>query len=252
MPASAVSEEVARAFTAQLQEQRKLIHLARTGGALDLDDDVGPVLSHGTEMLTTPVSSLQRARDTVISEAPIIHPPAPARSSSLLTIALVAIIALAIGGVGLFLWSDRERDVAVAPVDAALVAHVSIDAVAPAATPVDAASEVTVAPADASPVVVAPVDAAVTIATHTDNHPPRVQPPPPVVKGPPGYITIDSTPVYATIFVDGKRLGDTPLVRVELPAGRHTVRAVSPSGAAQNLAIAIESGKTAPTRRIEW
>jgi len=245
LPASAVSEVVALAFTTQLQAQQKLIHLAQTGGALDLEDDVGPILSHGTEMLTTPVSSLQRAKDTVISDAPIIHPPAPQRSSSMLTIVLVAIIALAIGGIALFLWSNHERDVATTAVDAAVVAH-TIEA------PVDA-HEVTVAPVDAAPVAVAPpVDAAVTIATHTDNHPPRVQPPPPVVKGPPGYITIDSTPVYATIFVDGKRLGDTPLVRVEIPAGRHTVRAVSPSGAAQSLSIAIESGKTAQTRRIEW
>jgi len=251
LPASAVSEEVVRAFTTQLQEQQKLIHLAQTGGALDLDDDVGPVLSHGTEMLTTPVSSLQRAKDTV-ADAPIARRPAAQRSSSMLTIVLVAIIALAIGGVALFLWSDHERNIATAPADAAVVAHVSIDAAESAAAPVDA-HEVTVAPVDAEPVAVAaPVDAAVTIAAHTDNHPPRVQPPPPVVKGPPGYITIDSTPVYATIFVDGKRLGDTPLVRVELPAGRHSVRAVSPSGAAQSLSIAIESGKTAQTRRIEW
>jgi serine/threonine-protein kinase len=248
LPASAVSEEVVRAFPAQLREQHKLIHLAQTGGALDLEDDVGPVLSHGTEMLTTPVSSLQRARDTVVSDAPIVHPPAPARSSSLLTIVLVAIIALAIGGVGLYVWNDHEQVVATAPADAVRAAHVSIDA----AVPVDAV-EVTVLPADAAPVAVQPpVDAAVTIATHTDNHPPHVQPPPPVVKGPPGFITIDSTPVYATIFVDGKRLGDTPLVRIELPAGRHTVRAVAPSGAAQNLAISIEAGKTAQTRRIEW
>jgi len=54
------------------------------------------------------------------------------------------------------------------------------------------------------------------------------------------------------IFVDGKRFGETPLVHIELPPGKHVVRAVSASGTTRSLAIAIESGKTAPTRRIEW
>ncbi len=75
---------------------------------------------------------------------------------------------------------------------------------------------------------------------------------PVVPKGPPGFITIDSSPVYAVIFVDGRRLGETPLVRQSLAPGKHSVRAVSPSGTVRNLSITIESGKVAPTRRIEW
>ncbi len=70
--------------------------------------------------------------------------------------------------------------------------------------------------------------------------------------GPPGYITIDSAPVYATIFIDGKNYGDTPLVHISLPPGHHAVKAVSPSGSAKTASITIESGKTAPVRRIEW
>jgi serine/threonine protein kinase len=72
------------------------------------------------------------------------------------------------------------------------------------------------------------------------------------VSGPPGFITIDSTPVYAVIYIDGKKYGETPLVNIKLPAGKHNVRAVSPSGSTRNLSINIESGKTAPVRRIEW
>jgi serine/threonine-protein kinase len=70
--------------------------------------------------------------------------------------------------------------------------------------------------------------------------------------GPPGYITLDSAPVYASIYVDGKSLGDTPLVHIALSPGRHVVRAVSPSGTAKTVSITIEAGKTAPARRIEW
>jgi serine/threonine-protein kinase len=72
------------------------------------------------------------------------------------------------------------------------------------------------------------------------------------VKGPPGFITIDSAPVYAVIYIDGKNKGETPLVRLSLPPGKHAVRAVSPQGSVKNFSITIESGKVAQTRRIEW
>jgi len=68
----------------------------------------------------------------------------------------------------------------------------------------------------------------------------------------PGSITIDSTPVYAVIYIDGKKYGETPLVNIKLAAGKHSVRAVSPSGSTKTATIAIEAGKTAPVKRIEW
>jgi len=115
-------------------------------------------------------------------------------------------------------------------------------------------------------IVQTPIDAGTPEATHPDagveqivQKKPVVKPitkdpivTPPVEKGPPGHITIDSTPVYAVIFIDGKRYGETPLVNISLPPGKHSVRAVSPSGTSRNLSISIESGKTAPVRRIEW
>ena len=74
----------------------------------------------------------------------------------------------------------------------------------------------------------------------------------PKTNGPPGYITIDSAPVYAVIYIDGKSYGETPLVKVALPPGRHSVHAVAPSGATRDVRITIESGKVAPANRIEW
>ncbi len=70
--------------------------------------------------------------------------------------------------------------------------------------------------------------------------------------GPPGFITIDSSPVYASIYIDGRSYGETPLVRLELSPGRHAVHAVSPSGATRDVRISIESGKVAPAARIAW
>ena len=58
--------------------------------------------------------------------------------------------------------------------------------------------------------------------------------------------------MYAVIYIDGKKYGETPLVKLSLPPGRHRVRAVSASGSTRNLTIRIESGKVSPVRRIEW
>ena len=70
--------------------------------------------------------------------------------------------------------------------------------------------------------------------------------------GAPGFITIDSSPVYAAIYIDGKSYGETPLARLELSPGRHLVHAVAPSGATRDVRIVIESGKVAPAARIAW
>lgn len=79
-----------------------------------------------------------------------------------------------------------------------------------------------------------------------DARPPS--PPPP--KPPAGYLTIDSQP-YAVIFIDGKRYGETPLVKLALAPGRHVVRAVRDNGDAQRLTIDIELGKTV-FHRLRW
>ncbi|WP_239470833.1 serine/threonine-protein kinase [Archangium violaceum] len=42
---------------------------------------------------------------------------------------------------------------------------------------------------------------------------------------------------YATVYVDGKRMGDTPLRPLELPAGPHTVKLVNPSIPKEKLLV---------------
>jgi eukaryotic-like serine/threonine-protein kinase len=112
----------------------------------------------------------------------------------------------------------------------------------PTAAPPDAARPERVPDAATSPVA---------IASPTRPSPPRAAKP----SGPPGFITIDMVnPAedYATIYIDGKSHGYTPLSHVELAPGRHAVRAVGASGETRDFAIAIESGKVAPTLRVEW
>jgi hypothetical protein len=119
---------------------------------------------------------------------------------------------------------------------------------APVAAPIDAGS-VAVVHADAARVATAPPP----VQKKHEREQVRVVPKePPAPAGPPGFITIDSTPVYAVIYIDGKKYGDTPLVNISVPPGRHAVKAVSSSGTTRTLSITIESGKTAPVRRIEW
>lgn len=254
---SAISEEIARGFDDRLAEQRQLIRTAREGGAFDLEIDRGPSVGHGTEIVVTPVSM---TTGVTILPAPARQPTSPSRELPKprvpdpaplqaprkfpLAILLVALFALAGGGLVMFLvMRGQGQDADTAPPPPPVVAQV------PAPPPVDAAvPAVVIDAAEAQPAP--PVDAAVEPVPTT--LPDKPTPPKAKPKGPPGFITIDSAPVYAVIFIDGKRYGETPLVRQSLAPGKHSVRAVSPSGTVKTVTITIESGKVAPTRRIEW
>jgi serine/threonine-protein kinase len=80
-------------------------------------------------------------------------------------------------------------------------------------------------------------------ATAIDKHP--------LAKAKPGYFSIDSTP-FATIYVDGKRLGITPLVKKPLPAGNHRIRAQLKDGRTKDVNIDIPAGRVAAPIRLTW
>ena len=328
--AAAIADEIARAFEVRMRDQQALIRIAREGGALDLDDELGPVIGHGTVPVTTPVSFAgapaatemerpsQPSRQMPVErpsrpsqQMPVARPSRqmaaepqsamellsalepesmsdvrsvpPARPSEMVRVPagrswlpIVLLVVIAIGGLGAagyFYLQARLKEVATAQQAAAPPPSTTI------AMPVTKADGTAAPAAPAAPVAVTPAapsnaglpersDAAAHSAaappaptfpaTRPDTRPPPAAPrkdpikEPPKAGGPPGFITIDSTPMYSTIFIDGKPYGETPLVRISLPPGRHAVRAVSPSGASRAMTIAIEPGKVAPTRRIEW
>ena len=66
-----------------------------------------------------------------------------------------------------------------------------------------------------------------------------------------GYVTIVSKP-YATIYIDGKRVDVTPILRHPVAAGRRRIRAVTADGRAQRFSIKVEAGKEAKRRRLQW
>ncbi|HEY5945073.1 MAG TPA: PEGA domain-containing protein, partial [Kofleriaceae bacterium] len=80
------------------------------------------------------------------------------------------------------------------------------------------------------------------------SHPP---PPPPPAEVKPGMLSIDSTP-YATIYVDGQRLDQTPIVGKSIPAGKHKIKAVTKDGRTQFLNVEIQPGKLANAGTLTW
>jgi serine/threonine protein kinase len=329
--AAAIAEEIAHAFAARMNDQQGLIRLAREGGTLNLEEDLGPAVGHGTAMSTTPVSFISSHGSAYAAAAPepvsvppglssrrmsaqmpvpsgrmssqIPVPPGPssrrmsaqlevppgpssrqlsaempvALPRSRLPIVLLTLIALGgLGAAGYFYLEWRLREAASAQ-RAAPAATIAMPV-----TTIDAAAAAAPQPPEPQlppPTPTLPADhggaEGAARPTHADTplppsppSPPSPPPPPPkkdlpkespvkdppkpAAGGPPGYITIDSAPMYSVIFIDGKRYGETPLVQISLPSGKHTVRAVSPSGASRTMTIAIEPGKVAPTRRIEW
>ncbi len=67
----------------------------------------------------------------------------------------------------------------------------------------------------------------------------------------PGFLTVDSSP-YATIYLDGKKLGYTPIVDQRLASGKHTLRAVSSAGGQERtVTITVKPGKHL-RRKLRW
>ena len=138
-------------------------------------------------------------------------------------------------GVGTFVLS---RPHATAAIDSGVVAIVR-DPDASVRPPDDAAQVEAVR---------APDDAAVV-------HAPDVAPVAPVTPlrhaAPPGWYSIDSTP-FATIAIDDKPAGVTPLVHKSLAAGKHRVHAVLADGRTKDVAIVVPPGKLAAPIVLRW
>ncbi len=73
-------------------------------------------------------------------------------------------------------------------------------------------------------------------------------PPPAAPAEAAGYLTLDTYP-WTKVSVDGKPIGSTPLVRVSLPPGTHTVVMENPGeGIRETTTIVVKSGETTSKR----
>ncbi len=61
--------------------------------------------------------------------------------------------------------------------------------------------------------------------------------------GDPGIFTLVTAP-YAKVYLGKRYLGDTPLFKINLPVGKHTLRLVGPDGQSLKLPVEIKSGET--------
>ena len=182
--------------------------------------------------------------------------PVPSRQGVRWRPLVIAAVALGLGAAAAYIYARISRGAGPLPAPGAGSAVALVVAAAPDAPALDAAAPD--APAvDAAAVAASPDAPAVDAAAVEPASPaakPAVSAAPAAVKpsGPPGFITIDSTPVYAVIRIDGKNYGETPVVNIPLSPGRHRVHAVTQAGGTRDVWITIVSGKVAPASRIEW
>jgi len=73
--------------------------------------------------------------------------------------------------------------------------------------------------------------------------------PTPPVTAEPGFLSLVTTP-WTNVMLGGRELGQTPLIRVELPPGTHTLHLRNPAANIdRTYRVTIEPGQTI-TRRI--
>ncbi|MEN9581274.1 MAG: hypothetical protein RJA70_4283 [Pseudomonadota bacterium] len=78
------------------------------------------------------------------------------------------------------------------------------------------------------------------------------QPPSEVgVRSVPGFLTIDSSP-WSQVFLEGRLLGTTPLVKVALPPGRHVLTLKNPELASTTTYVVVIESDKALSRFVGW
>ncbi len=119
-------------------------------------------------------------------------------------------------------------------------------------TPVDAGMPPPDAPAPPPPPPPRPIDAGVAdaAALHPQKDASSAQPAHPAVEKRTGRLKVDAFPVL-TVYVDARKVGDTPFPPITLPVGRHALRLVNnENGIDEHLAITITDGKETLINRV--
>lgn len=158
-----------------------------------------------------------------LSAAPA-PPPKPNRSWLAAAIPVLAAIAMLVA------WVNRSRQpdvpeeheppapVAEQPVETGLAPEPTAPAPEPVATPEP-------------------------IEKPTKKKPKRVTKTEAPVAGPPGFLTIDSKPLWAEISLDGRALGPTPVVRISVASGTHRLKAVRSDGQRSERTVEVQAEK---------
>lgn len=81
--------------------------------------------------------------------------------------------------------------------------------------------------------------------------PPNETPPPVATPAKPGFLTVDSQP-FATIYIDGVAVGQTPLFRAPLAPGKRRLRAVLADGRVREMFVDITAENATNVGKLTW
>ncbi|MBK7074668.1 MAG: serine/threonine protein kinase [Myxococcales bacterium] len=189
----------------------------------------------------------------VAPPVPVVFATPPSRAPWIIVGAVV------VAAAALVLWLAPWRHATpppTAPPPAAVAATVATDAAVPLAPVEPPAAPATAPPVDAAAAPVEPPaapatapPAAPTIAVGPAVIEPARRPPrPPAAK--PGKLFFDARP-WATVYVDGRKLGITPIVGHALPAGPHVIKAVTEDGRAKSVRVDVPAGGEV-RKKVTW
>lgn len=238
---AAIAERINAQFALELADRRRRIEFAIE----QLDSGNFPLEPAPQRAMTAQTQLLDDDGTTTLASPTLSR---PRRARWIAPVALVGIAAAA--AVVLGMRADRPAKPQVAaitpdaapPRDAAAVAEPApLDAVAATRSP---------APPPLDPV--AETRSTEPPRRSSTRRPPRTSHPvAEAAKDAPGFLTVGSSP-YATIHVDGVKLGVTPLFRKPLAAGRRRLRAECSCGKTRELWVTIEPGVAAPPVKLTW
>ncbi len=196
-----------------LQERADEVARLKTAVAPDIEDFL-----FGTPPA---VSSVSGARPVSAGTRRYVPPARPKRALALLGV--VPVLAL-VGWAAIALWPAQSARSPATPVAAAVAEPVPVVA-APAPTPLPTPSAATSAPMVPAP---APAPPKAAHRRPSLEHPVKAASAPAAAEKPAGHgrLTFDTVP-WTEVYLDGRKLGVTPLVELQLPSGKHSLRLVN-------------------------
>ncbi|MFY1828211.1 protein kinase domain-containing protein [Myxococcus fulvus] len=121
------------------------------------------------------------------------------------------------------------------------------DTVVPPAPPTPAPEEAELAEDTAPPVDEEEKSSPRAKSPRTPNKRAQPRDSAPLATGEPGFLTLSTEP-QAQVFLGGQPMGETPLSKVNLPSGKHTLKLVDDEGRALKLTVEIKPGETTSMR----
>lgn len=202
--------------------------------AIDLDPtrSSGPISVAGTLNDSVPPTV---AMTTVVTVPADLHVSRMKKMGAVAAAAAVFVTAAVIAG------ASRAPHVSTVSASSRPSSSVAL----PAALPILAAPKTHVEPAPTVTVPAAVVEPAPERTHRASSSEGRSRP----HRVAPGSLTVEARP-YGTVYIDGKRVAVTPLVKHPLSPGKHAIKVVGSNGRSDSFVIRTRSGEDAPPKLI--